>query len=76
MSDAASHSAVAKLPIFELMGFPITPVQVQLVCSAFVQEQSPNPTLTVGGMAASPHQVAPHAAAENSQGAGDHAASG
>ena len=55
--SATSHAAAEKLPTFELMGFPITPVQVQLVGSALVQEQSPTSTLMLGGMPASPHQV-------------------
>ena len=47
----------AEFPSFELMGFPITPVQVQVLGAAHVEEQSPIPTLTLGGMPASPHQV-------------------
>ncbi len=47
----------AELPSFELTGFPITPVQVQVVGAAHVEERSPIPTLTLGGMPASPHQV-------------------
>jgi hypothetical protein len=47
-----------QLPIFELMGMPITPVQVQVAGSAQVREQSPVATLVVAGMPASPHQVA------------------
>jgi hypothetical protein len=47
----------AELPSFELMGCPITPVQVQVVGAAHVEERSPIPTLTLGGMPASPHQV-------------------
>jgi hypothetical protein len=51
-------AAAAELPTFEMMGFPITPHQVQVVGAAHVQERSPTPTLTLGGMPASPHQVA------------------
>ncbi len=47
----------AELPSFELTGFPITPVQVQVVGASQVEERSPIPTLTLGGMPASPHQV-------------------
>jgi hypothetical protein len=47
----------AELPSFELRGFPISPVQVQLVGAFHVEERSPIPTLTLGGMPASPHQV-------------------
>ena len=41
-------AAAGELPTFELMGFPITTVQVQLVGSARVQEWSVAPTLTPG----------------------------
>ena len=50
-------SAAAELPAFELMGFPITPHQAAVVGSAYVQEQAPISTLTLGGMPASSHQV-------------------
>jgi hypothetical protein len=53
----AAGAVAAELPTFELLGFPITPVQVQVVGSAHVQEQSPTPTLMLAGMPASPHQV-------------------
>ena len=45
----------AELPTFEATGFPISPVQAQLVGAANVREQSPITTLTSGGM--SPHQI-------------------
>jgi hypothetical protein len=44
-------------PTFELMGFPITSHQVQVLGSAHVRERSRTPTLMLGGMPASPHQV-------------------
>jgi hypothetical protein len=47
----------AELPSFELMGFPITPVQAQVLGASHVEERSPIPRLTLGGMPASPHQV-------------------
>jgi hypothetical protein len=50
-------AAAAELPTFERMGFPITLHQVQVVGAADVHERSPTPTLTLGGMPASPHQV-------------------
>jgi hypothetical protein len=50
----AGIAAAAELPTFELMGFPISPVQVQLVGSAHVQESSVAPTLTPRAMPASP----------------------
>jgi len=51
-------AAAAEFPTFERMGFPITLHQVQVVGAAHVQERSPTPTLTLGGMPASPHQAA------------------
>jgi hypothetical protein len=51
-------SAAGELPTFELMGIPITLHQVVVIGSAHVQEQSPNATLTLGKMPASPHQTA------------------
>ena len=54
---AGADAEAAELPSFELMGFPITPVQVQVVGGSHVEERSPIPTLTSGGMPASPHQV-------------------
>ena len=48
----------SELPVFEKFGFPITGIQVSLLGSVGVQENSSIPTLTLGGMPASPHQVA------------------
>ncbi len=46
------------LPTYEVMGFPITPIQMSILgCSAQIQESSPTTTLTVDGMPASLHQV-------------------
>jgi len=53
-----ANAVAAEFPTFELMGFPITRHQVAVVGSAHVQEQSANLTLTIGGMPASPHQLA------------------
>lgn len=47
-----------ELPKYELAGFPISPVQVAVLGSDRIQEQSPTPTLTLNGMPASPHQIA------------------
>ena len=53
-----SGAAAAQLPTFELTGFPISPHQVSLVGSAYVQERSPTPPiLTLGGMPGTPHQI-------------------
>jgi hypothetical protein len=66
-SSAAAMAAVlltgsavtlaAERPGFEVSGFPISPVQLQLVGAANVHEQSPIATLTWGGLPASPHQL-------------------
>jgi hypothetical protein len=53
-----ASATAAELPTFELMGFPITPHQVQVVGAGNVQERSPTSTLTLAGMPASPHQLA------------------
>jgi hypothetical protein len=53
-----ASAAAAELPTYEIMGFPITQHQLAAVNSAHVQERSPSPTLTLGGMPASPHQTA------------------
>jgi hypothetical protein len=56
MSGAAA--AAAELPTFEVMGFALTQHQAAVLNSAIVQERKPNPTLTLGGMPASPAQIA------------------
>lgn len=48
----------SELPTFEKRGFPITPTQVSLLGATDVRESSPVATLLLGGMPASPHQVA------------------
>jgi hypothetical protein len=47
----------AELPTFDVSGFPISPVQVQLLGAANVREQSPVAALTPDGKSASPHQI-------------------
>jgi hypothetical protein len=54
----ADMAAAAELPTYESMGFPITSVQASVVGSGHEQESSPLPTLTFGGMPASPVQIA------------------
>jgi hypothetical protein len=49
-------SMAAELPGFEVTGFPISPVQAQLLGAANVQEQAPE-GVVVDGAPASPHQV-------------------
>jgi hypothetical protein len=51
-------ASAAELPTYELMGFPITPLQFSVLASASVQEASPGPTLMLRGMPASPLQMA------------------
>ena len=53
-----SGAGAGELPSFELKGFPITRHQVAVMGEQDVQEQSVTPTLTFGGMPASPHQIA------------------
>src|SRR5262245_37091474 len=53
----AAGVAHAEPPGFELMGFPITSLQVSVVGAAHVRERSAAPMLTVADMSASPHQV-------------------
>jgi hypothetical protein len=52
------HAEALELPAFEKFGFPITRTQVSVLGTAGVEESSPIPTLTLGDMPASPHQVA------------------
>ena len=56
LSGAAA--AAAELSTFEIMGFPLTQHQAALLSSSVVQERTPAPTLTLGGMPASPVQIA------------------
>jgi hypothetical protein len=46
-----------ELPIFDLMGVPMTAHQFSVVGPAHVKESSPTPTFTFLGMPASPHQL-------------------
>lgn len=56
MASGAGAMA-AELPTYEASGFPISPVQVQLLGATNVQERPAVAPATVGGMAASPHQI-------------------
>ena len=51
-------ATAAELPIYEVMGFPISPHQLVALGPADAQEQPPAVALTLGGMPASPHQIA------------------
>ena len=50
-------ASAGELPQYEVAGFPITPLQMSVLKSSRVEEQSPRPTLTLDGMSASPHQI-------------------
>ena len=51
-------ATAAELPTYEMLSFPITPHQFSVVGSANIQERAPTPSLVLGGMPASPHQLA------------------
>jgi len=53
----AADAVAAELPTFEIMGFPVTQLQVAILGGAHVREHSATSALTLGGMPASPHQV-------------------
>jgi hypothetical protein len=55
---SGAGAIAAELPTFESLGLPITLHQISVLGAAHVQEQSPIPTLMLGGMAASPVQIA------------------
>lgn len=50
--------AASERPSFEVKSFPISPVQVQVLGGAGVQERAPAARLMVAGMPASPVQIA------------------
>ena len=50
--------APRELPTYDLMGMPITPVQMQVLGSAHVRETLPTPAIVAHGVPVSPHQVA------------------
>jgi hypothetical protein len=54
---SSAVTMAAERPGFEVSGFPISPVQLQLVGAADVREQPPVAALTRDGLPASPHQV-------------------
>jgi hypothetical protein len=51
-------ASARELPRYEVTGFPISPLQMSVLKSGDIQEQSPTPMLTLNGMPASPHQIA------------------
>jgi hypothetical protein len=54
----AADASGGELPQYEVMGFPISPLQMSVLRSGGIEEQSLSPTLTLQGMPASPHQIA------------------
>jgi hypothetical protein len=55
---SGSAAALAQSANFEAKGFPISLHQAQTTGLPDIQETAPAPTLTAGGMPASPHQLA------------------
>ena len=53
-----TNACAGEVPQYELTGFPITPLQMSVIRSDSIQEQSGNPALMLDGMPASPHQLA------------------
>jgi hypothetical protein len=51
-------ATAAELPVYEVMGFPITPHQLVALGPADAQQGLPAFPLTKAGMPASPHQIA------------------
>jgi hypothetical protein len=54
----AAGASAGELPQYEVTGFPITPLQMSVLNSRSIQEESPTPEVTLRGMPVSPHQVA------------------
>jgi hypothetical protein len=51
-------ASAGELPQYEVTGFPISPLQMSVLKSGDIQEQSPTPMLTLNGMPAPLHQIA------------------
>jgi hypothetical protein len=54
----ASGASAGELPQYEVMGFPISPLQMSVLRSGGIQEELPTPEVTLLGMPFSPHQIA------------------
>lgn len=54
----AVRAAAGELPRYEVAGFPISPLQMSILTTVRVQEESPSPELVLHGMPISPHQSA------------------
>jgi hypothetical protein len=55
---AATAAPAQDYPTFERNGYPLTPLQLQVLGSDRVQERAPPSTLVGDSMPASPHQLA------------------
>ena len=55
---AAAGASAKELPQYEVRGFPISPLQMSVLGSGGIQEESPTPEVTLLGMPFSPHQIA------------------
>ena len=58
LAFGAGAASARQLPQYEVMGLPISPLQMSAVGPRDVHEQPPAPALTLDGMPASPHQIA------------------
>jgi len=55
---SGTAAVAAELPTLEIMGFPLTQHQGAVLNSSVMQERMPAPALMLGGMPASPVQIA------------------
>jgi hypothetical protein len=53
----AAGASAGELPRYEVTGFPISPLQMTVLGSGGIQEESPAPEVTLLGMPFSPHQI-------------------
>ena len=57
LMTGVSGATAAELPIYEVMGFPISPHQLAALGPSNAQQGLPAFTLTLASMPASPHQI-------------------
>jgi hypothetical protein len=58
LSLGAAGASAGELPQYEVRGFPISPLQMSVLGSGGIQEESPTPDDILLGMPFSPHQIA------------------
>ena len=58
LAFGAATAYAGQLPQYEVTGFPISTLQMSVVRPGPIQEAPAVPALTLGGMPASPHQIA------------------